>query len=118
MGSYTPRRMPKRFLDGAPDGVLDIIDHPDSFDRYTVFYRYTFEHRGTDYLYYRGMSTHPTHPQGFGIMDEITRWNAADYRTRSRRHRIAWSELPPDVRSVVRADCAAFDIEAERHVQP
>lgn len=40
MSSYTPRRMPKRFLDGAPDYVLDIIDHGPNgpHDRYDVLF--------------------------------------------------------------------------------
>lgn len=107
--TYTPRRMPKRFLDGAPAGILDIFDNGGkTFDRYTVVYNYPEEYRGTDYLPYRGMSEHPSSPNGFGIMDAFTRWDLSAYRNAYRRTRIRWDELPPDVQSVARRDCSMF----------
>ena len=68
--SYTPRRMPKRFLDGAPAGILDIFDNGgETHDRYTVVYNYPDQDGRDIWLPYRGMSEHPSSPQGFGILD-------------------------------------------------
>lgn len=114
MTTYTPRRMPKRYLDGAPANVLDIFDAgPDTFDRYTVVYGPAFEGRGPadQWHLYRGMSEHPSQPNGFGIMGELTRWELSAYRDRCRRTRIRWADLPADVRAVAVRDCEAFDNE-------
>lgn len=114
MSTYTPRRMPKRYLDGAPADILDIFDAgPEQFDRYTVVYRPAYEGYGPadQWHYYRGMSTHPTQPQGFGIMAEMSRWDLRAYRDRYRRERIRWDELPEDVQTVAIRDCQAFDNE-------
>lgn len=108
--SYIPRRMPKRFLEGAPAGILDIFDNgAETFDRYTVVYNYPEEYRGTVYLPYRGMSEHPSSPQGFGILDTFQSHELAAYRNAYRRTRIRWDELPPDVQKVARRDCAMFE---------
>ena len=109
--SYVPRRMPKRFLDGAPAGILDIFDAgPNTFDRFTIVYRFVDNNgRGDEWLYYRGMSTHPSDPQGFGIMGEFQRHELSAYRDRARRTRIRWDELPPDVQEVARDDCRMFE---------
>jgi hypothetical protein len=108
--SYTPRRMPKRFLDGAPAGILDIFDNGGkTFDRYTVVYNYPDQDGRDIWLPYRGMSEHPTSPDGFGISDEFTRWELASYRDAYRRTRIRWDELPPDVQRVARDDCRMFE---------
>lgn len=108
--SYVPRRMPKRFLDGAPAGILDIFDAGEGqWDRFTVVYNYPEEDRGTVYLPYRGMSEHPSSPQGFGILDTFQSHELAAYRNAYRRTRIRWDELPPDVQKVARRDCAMFE---------
>ena len=109
--SYVPRRMPKRFLDGAPSGILDIFDSgPDTFDRYTVVYRFVDNNgRGDEWLYYRGMSEFPSSPSGFGIMGEFQRHELSAYRDRARRTRIRWDELPPYVQKVARRDCSLFE---------
>ena len=109
---YKPRRASVRWLDGdCPPGVLAIFDHPDSFDRYTVFY--TEPVVGTTYadmwLGYRGMSTDPTSPQGFGIYGEMEAWQVAAFRYRNKHRRTTWSRLPEKVKAVVRRDLAELD---------
>lgn len=107
MATYTPRRQSKKFLDGdCPEGVLAIFDNGGkSFDRYTVFYRAAWEYNHEWYVGYRGMSEHPSDPQGFGIYGEMTRWDMSDYRRRVYHQSCKWSDLPEDVQRVVRADC-------------
>ena len=109
--TYTPRRMPKRFLDGVFTGILDIFDAgPDTFDRYMVVYRFVDNNDQSDeWLYYRGMSEFPSSSSGFGIMGEFQRHELSAYRDRARRDRIRWDELPPDVQKVARRDCSMFE---------
>jgi hypothetical protein len=107
--TYRPRAQTKRWLDGdCPDGVLAIFDHPDSFDRYTVFYK---EPTGTDsrnqqWFGYRGMSENPTHPQGFGQWGEMEAVNLATFRRQAAHCKAKWSDLPEAVKAIVRADLA------------
>jgi hypothetical protein len=110
MTAYSPRRQSKKFLDGdCPPGVLAIYDNGGkTWDRYTVVYRERVT--GTTYadtwLWYRGMSEHPSSAQGFGVSSEITAYDLAGYRRRAYRESAKWSSLPPDVQATVRADCA------------
>lgn len=106
---YAPRRQSKRWLDkDCPQGVLAIYDNPKYCDRYTVIYAAPV--CGTTYadmsLGYRGMSAHPTHPQGIGLYGEFTAHQAAQFRYANRHRACRWSDLPPDVQAVVRRDCA------------
>lgn len=107
MSNYTPRRQSKKFLDGdCPKGVLAIFDNGGkTFDRYTVFYAPAWEYERQWFVGYRGMSEHPSSPQGFGIYGEMTRWEMADYRRRVYHQSCKWLDLPDDVKRVVRADC-------------
>lgn len=111
MNAYTPRRQSARFLDGdCPAGVLAIFDDgPDTFDRYTVFYReFVPGSNGSQWIGYRGMSEDPYAPQGFGIYGEMQAWEVRAYR-RAKYHRSArWSDLPEQVKRSVRQDCEAF----------
>jgi hypothetical protein len=105
---YAPRRCSKRWLDGdCPKGVLAILDHPDSFDRYTVIYSEVFNDGRTPWLGYRGMSAHPTSPVGFGIYGEMPAHQVAEYRYRNKHRYARWSDLPEEVKAVVRRDCEA-----------
>jgi hypothetical protein len=70
-----------------------------------VFYLPAWEYRRDWWVGYRGMSTYPSSPQGFGIYGEMTRWDMADYRRRAYRESCKWSDLPETVKDVVRADC-------------
>lgn len=105
--AYLPRRAHPRFLDGdCPEMVVAIYDNGGkTFDRYTVIYRNVYtSHRG-EYVMYRGMSTDPTSPQGFGQMGEMMAWEVAPYRHRVWRDICKWSDLPAAVQSVVKNDC-------------
>lgn len=134
MNVYTPRRASAKFLDGdCPRGVLAIFDNGGSakrngsFDRYTVFYTVVETVRRDTWIYYRGMSEHPTHPQGFGIMGELQAHQVAGYRHRVYRHSTRWTDLPYEVQQCVWRDCremgtdepmtvhVASDYECGRH---
>lgn len=107
MRGYKPRRASRRWLDGdCPPGVLAIFDHPDCFDRYTVFYvePVTGTTRADMWLGYRGMSAQPASPTGFGIFGEMEAYQVAAFRYRSSHRAATWSSLPEEVKAVVRRD--------------
>ncbi len=106
---YRPRRCSKRWLDGdCPAEVLAIMDDGKSFDRYTVFYTETVRDDRDTWVSYRGMSKHPTSPQGFGISGQMKAHEVADYRYRCKHHYATWTSLPDEVKDVVRRDCEAI----------
>lgn len=106
--NYTPRRASKRWLEGAPDYVLDVIDHPQFTDRYTVMFTgplllrlndsREFHHCRVQYL---AMSDAPTHPQGFSMWGEMPAYQAQDYRYRNKHRRIRWADLPEHIQAHV-----------------
>lgn len=99
------KRMPKRFLEGAPDHVADIFDSGPKFgDRFTVVYRPIYETHGRQYIFYRGMSGNPFHPQGVGLSGEFSPYDLSRLRESQRRRRIKWAELPPQVQACVMQD--------------
>lgn len=95
------RRMPKRFLDNAPEQVYDIFDNPETHDRYTVVLK-PYEHRLGTFAPYLGASENPFSPQGFGISDEMPVHQLRAYRDRNRRFRMNWNGLPEDVKTAVK----------------
>lgn len=102
---YTPRRAGKRWLDGdCPRGVLAIFDHPNSFDRYTVFYVDVFNDGRDTWIGYRGMSEHPSSPSGFGISGQMKAHEVAAFRYRSSHNATRWTDLPDEVKAVVLRD--------------
>ena len=104
MTEYTPRRASQRWLKGAPDYVLDVLDNKGkTCDRYTVIFGKKFmnEFQGTYYLQYLAMSGEPTHPQGFSQWGEFTRFECQAYRYRCKHQRIRWEDLPENVRQHV-----------------
>lgn len=117
-GLYTPRRASKRWLDGAPAYVLDVLDNKGaSADRYTVLFAfplsYALDREGNflpagqrgefrfTWIQYLAMSGAPTHPQGVSIWGEMEAYQAAAYRYRCKHHRIRWADLPEHVRAHV-----------------
>lgn len=112
---YTPRRAAKRWLEGAPDYILDCFDHPKYGDRYTVFFcgellYYIADDgsckQGSDTLantrvQYLGMSGYPTHPQGISLWNEMPAYDAANYRRSSAHRRVRWLDLPENIRKHV-----------------
>jgi hypothetical protein len=103
-----PRRCSSRWLDGdCPKGVLAIMDHPNTIDRYTVIYSEVHDsHRGP-YLTYVAMNTAPFHPQGFGQHGEMSTHEAASYRYANKHRYARWSDLPPDCKRLVLQDLAS-----------
>ena len=103
----TPRRASKRWLDAdCPAGVLAIFDHPRYIGRYTVFYRRVHGQPPFEWIWARGMSARPSHPQGFGIDVTMTPGQVARYRRDEWRHSCRWSALPEAVKNAVRGDLA------------
>lgn len=96
---YRPRRAGKRWLEGAPEFVLDCFDNKGkTIDRYTVLFGGSLlegellKHRKVFYL---GMSNSPSHPQGFSM------WGECDASWRPSRQRIRWTDLPEHIRQHV-----------------
>ena len=107
---YTPRRASKRWLQDAPEYVLDVFDDKRTCDRYTVmFTNPLIETYGKDrtfgntYIQYLGMSGAPTHPQGISMWGELQAHEAAAYRYRNHHRRIRWNDLPEEIRQHVQA---------------
>ena len=111
MRAYKPRRAAARWLEGAPTEVLDIFDAgPALADRYTVLFggRYLMLWDGAaphspqnTLVPYLALGSNPRSPRGFCQWGELLAYEAADYRYRSARQRIAWGDLPAEVRDVV-----------------
>lgn len=113
---YTPRRASKRWLEGAPAYVLDVLDNKGkTADRYTVLFTFPLafvmnrDHSAGDkpgryadtYIPYLGMSGAPTHPQGVSMWGEMSAHEAAAYRYRCKHHRVRWLDLPEYIRNHV-----------------
>lgn len=123
MRKYTPRKAGKRWLEDAPDYVLDVFDDPRTCDRYTVFFAAPFfisiedgrttplsDRFNNTFVQYLGMSGAPSHPQGFSQWGELDAYRTAGYRRRSQRFRIRWNDLPEDIRAHVRARAESEDV--------
>lgn len=104
---YTPRRASlTRWLEGAPDYILDVFDTPKYADRYTVLFTGDLLVRqgasfGKTHIQYLGMSGRPTHPQGVSMWGEFSACAAAAYRARSGKRRIRWLDLPKEIQEHV-----------------
>lgn len=93
------KRMPKRFLEDAPNEVYDIFDNGgETHDRYDVFLT-PFD----DCIPFMAFSE-----SGWFYHGDIEVWQFRGYRDRVRRTRLAWNDLPEKIRNAVR-----FDIEQE-----
>lgn len=116
--TYSPRRASKtRWLAGAPDYVLDVMDHPDSADRYTVLFTFPLAYAldragialpngqkgefGRTWIQYLGMSDAPSHPQGISQWGEMAAYKAANYRYANKHRRIRWADLPEHIQKHV-----------------
>ena len=98
---YTPRRAAARWLEGAPEYVLDVFDHgPKVCDRYDVWFGGSqlddtlLEHRKVLFL---GMSANPTSPIG------VSMWGEVHAHHRPSHRRIRWLDLPENIRQHVAA---------------
>ena len=108
MRKYTPRRAGKRWLESAPEYILDVLDNKGlSCDRYTILLcgseLISDGTRAGTYISYLSMSEAPAHPQGISLTGELAPHEAAGYRYRSKHHRIRWLDLPENIREHVKA---------------
>lgn len=111
---YTPRRASQRWLEGAPDHILDCF-HNVSGTWDVLYTGILLSQRGEGlrtyancYLGGREMSADPHHPQGVGMWFELTASEAALYRYRNGHKRVKWKDLPEKVR-----ECAIRDGKSE-----
>lgn len=100
--AYRPRKSGKRWLEGAPEGLLACYDNGGkSADRYTALYGPPlWEPSRGSMLPARFMSTYPTHPQGIGLFGEHPAWDRA-----ALGRKVRFLDLPEDVRRVIIRDC-------------
>lgn len=107
---YTPRRAgKKRWLEGAPEYVLDVLDSKGPGERYTVLFAGSLliresaagNRRGRVIVPFLGMSDAPSHPQGVSMWGEMDARDAAAYRYRCGKERIRWLDLPEHIRAHV-----------------
>lgn len=98
------RRAPKRFLEGAPDYVLDIFDNRGkTADRYTVIFGERFADYFSDVnwqISYLGLGDDQG-PQGISMWGALSWADVCAYRERSRKFRTSWLSLPEHVRKHV-----------------
>lgn len=102
------RRAGARWRKDAPEWVVDCFDDPAFADRYSVLIKLD-----DDYLAWLGMSGAPTHPQGISQWSETEHHQATMYRYENGKHRIAWLDLPADIRAHVIARVAETNVEPE-----
>jgi hypothetical protein len=98
------------FVNGVPKYIVcyEMKRNP-TYDRFTVVYTHTnwYDPENKGRVFYRGMSAHPTHPQGFGQHGEAWGWQFSP-----RGSRITFAELLVDCQRVVIADyCSLWGIE-------
>ena len=108
---YSPRRAGKRWLEGAPSYVLDVFDHPQFADRFTIFFAGSEAiHLRADGSYGEGCGEyHRTWIRGLGTSEtghvsgslEMEAYQVAQYRYRNGKRRIRWLDLPEATRRLV-----------------
>lgn len=93
---YQPRRASFRWLEDAPEYVLDCFDHGSKHvDRWEVWFGGSLLEPvliKDRKVYFLCMSDHPHHPQGYSQWGEVR----ADIRPSHRR--IRWLDLPEHIR--------------------
>lgn len=96
--TYKPRRCSTRWLDGdCPKGVLAILDHPDSIDRYTIIFADVSEYAGEKWMGY--LATNES--LSFSGFEQMRAHEVAAYRYRNKHRYIRWTDLPEPVRQEV-----------------
>jgi hypothetical protein len=117
--SYTPRRARlSRWLQDAPDYILDCFDDKGPGDRYTVFFGKDMMNTYTDAapwyanveIAYLGMNDVPTHPShGISQWGSLNADQTARYRYANGKKRVRWLDIPENVRSHVIARATSED---------
>ena len=97
---YKPRRAGKRWLEEAPEYILDVFDNKGkTIDRYTVLFGGSMLEDSlveSRKVYCLDMSSDPTHPW-FGV----SMWGECDAAWRPSHERIRWLDLPEHIRKHV-----------------
>lgn len=96
MKPYKPRRASEKWLEGAPEYVLDVFDHPKFVDRYSVLFGGSLldpallaDRR----VYMLCMSGDPEY--GY------SQWSSCPATWRPSKHRIKWADLPQHIKDHV-----------------
>jgi hypothetical protein len=107
---YTPRRASNRWLEGAPDCILDCFDHPQFADRFTIWFgKSEAFHVSRDGSIGQGPDQyHNTYITGLGTSEnggtsgslEYKAHEVAAYRYRNKHRRVRWQDLPEATRRI------------------
>ena len=83
---------------------MNVYDHPESFDRFTVVYRgrYAAACAERPQFIYLGMSEHPFSPLGFGQHGESNKGHIDTPDGKHLGKRIKFDELPKDCQQLTR----------------
>lgn len=97
----TVRRMPKRFLAGAPREILDVFDYKDKAAplRFDVIFADTYGHDDQRGPYVCGVDYGEHGERGCSF--ELSVWEAQGFRRRNSRKRIAWTDLPEPTKTAI-----------------
>ena len=104
MRAYTPRRASKRWLETAPEYVLDCFRQRGA-EGYDVLFTGSLlgtidgEPRDFAHVYVMGLDVSPA---GAWCSFELNAYDAMQYRYRNSHQRIAWRDLPRAVRHSVK----------------
>jgi hypothetical protein len=111
---YRPRRANKRWLEGAPEYVLDVFrDGPKSNPNgyFILFWDKAQDRTSYADTWVGGLEINrqPTHPAyGVSLTTQLRAHDAANYRYRRKHMRVRWSDVPEELRKHIRAryeDC-------------
>ena len=108
MRKYTPRRASlKRWLEDAPEYILDVFDNKSFRDHYTVLLcgskLISDGTRAGTYIPYLAISSASSHPRRISFTGELAPHEAGAFRYRFSRYRIRWLDLPEHIREHVGA---------------
>ena len=97
---HKPRRARSRWLEGAPEYVIDVFDNKgETADRYTVFFGGSLA--TDDVVQYLGLSDDTHSPHGVSMWGTIAPHQFAAYRRAFGKDRIRWWDLPDHIRAHV-----------------
>lgn len=106
MTNRKPRRARARWLEGAPEYVIDVLDNRGkTADRYTVIFggSLLIDDSQEPLCPCLSMSNDPCSPLGFSQWGELTLREQAIFRHRSGHDRIRWMDLPDHIRGHITA---------------
>jgi len=95
---YTAKKATKKWLEGAPDYVLCIYDHPDFADRYTIVFGGKMQEGDGTFAgaWLPALGTSESGHVSGSI--EFKAWELGTYRTANYHRQIRWRDLPLGVR--------------------